>query len=71
MALSQKERRLLREINGPRPPWFYEKQREARRKEAALLADIVLLCSKHRLNLDSFMEAVKSFTTRNDAPGAG
>jgi hypothetical protein len=60
--LSRKERRALQKMYGPQKPWAYEKQREARRREAALMRDLVLLCSKHGLDLDSVKQSVMSVT---------
>lgn len=61
-TLSRKERRALQKINGPQKPWAYEKQREARRKEAALMRDIVALLEKHGGDLDSIRKSVMSVT---------
>lgn len=64
-TLSRKERRALQKINGPQKPWAYEKEREQRRKEALLLRDLVLLCGKHGLDLDSVMKVAMSVTVRD------
>jgi hypothetical protein len=61
-TLSRKERRALQKMYGPQKPWAYEKQREQRRKEALLLCDLVLLCGKHGLDLDSVKQSVMSVT---------
>jgi hypothetical protein len=61
-SLSRKERRALQKIYGPAKPWTYEKKREARRREAALMRDIVNLLEKHGGNLDSVRKAVMSVT---------
>lgn len=61
-TLSRKERRALQKMYGPQKPWAYEKKREQRRKEAALLCDLVLLCAKHDLDLDSVKQSILSVT---------
>jgi hypothetical protein len=61
-TLSRRERRALQKMYGPQKPWAYEKQREQRRKEAALLCDLVTLCAKHGLDLDSVKQSVMSVT---------
>jgi hypothetical protein len=60
MALSRRERRALQAMHGPQKPWAYQKEMDRRRREAALLRDLVTLCSKHGLNLDSVKQSVMS-----------
>lgn len=61
-TLSRKERRALQKIYGPQKPWAYEKERERRRKQAALARDLVVLCDKHDLDLDSVKNVAMSVT---------
>ena len=61
-CLSRKERRALQAMYGPRKPWAYRKEMDRRRREAALLRDLVTLCQKHDLNLDSVKQSIMSVT---------
>jgi chorismate mutase len=75
-SLSRKERRVfeyLREQQGlPKAkPWAYQKEIAARRREAALLRELVNLIGKHGFNLESVTELLKSVTTRSDAARPG
>jgi hypothetical protein len=60
--LSRKERRALQRMYGPQRPWAYQKEMARRRREAALLRDLVTLCQKHRLDLDSVKQSIMSVT---------
>jgi hypothetical protein len=60
--LSRRERRALQRMYGPQKPWAYQKEMNRRRREAALLRDLVTLCQKHGLNLDSVKKNVMSVT---------
>jgi chorismate mutase len=76
MALTRKERRVfeyLREQQGlPKAkPWAYQKEIAARRREAALLREIVSLIGKHGYDLESVTELLKSVTTRSDVAEPG
>jgi hypothetical protein len=62
MALSRRERRALQAMYGPQKPWAYEKKRETRRKQTALMRDLVILCQKYDLDLDYLTESIKSVT---------
>jgi hypothetical protein len=46
----------------PQKPWAYQKEMARRRQEAALLRDLVTLCQKHGLDLDSVKKNVMSVT---------
>jgi|HubBroStandDraft_2_1064218.scaffolds.fasta_scaffold02438_9 hypothetical protein len=61
-SLSRKERRALQAMYGPQKPWAYQKEMARRRQEAALLRDLVTLCQKHGLDLDSVKKNVMSVT---------
>jgi hypothetical protein len=61
-SLSRKERRALQAMYGPQKPWAYQKEMDRRRREAALLRDLVTLCQKHGLNLDSVKQSLMSVT---------
>lgn len=63
MALSRKELRALQAIYGPQKPWFYQKEMNRRRREAALMRDLVTLCQKYSLDLDSVMKVCLSVST--------
>ena len=67
MALSRKERRALQAIYGPRKPWAYQKEIDRRRREAALMRDLVTLCQKYGLDLDS----VRAVVCRSEASQPG
>jgi hypothetical protein len=61
-CLSRKERRALQAMYGPQKPWTYQKEMDRRRREAALLRDLVTLCQRHGLDLDSVKQSVMSVT---------
>jgi hypothetical protein len=61
-CLSRKERRALQAMYGPQRPWAYQKEMDRRRREAALLRDLVTLCQKYGLDLDSVKQSVMSVT---------
>jgi hypothetical protein len=76
MTLTRKERRVfeyLREQQGlPKAkPWAYQKEIAARRREAALLRELVSLIGKHGYDLESVTDLLKSVTSRSDAPAPG
>jgi hypothetical protein len=62
MPLSRRERRALQAMYGPQRPWAYQKEMDRRRREAALLRDIVNLCQKYDLNLESVKQSIMSVT---------
>lgn len=73
MSLSRKERRALQYLRDaaglpPAKPWAYQKEREARRREAALLADLVMVAAKHRTDLKSVTRALMSVTEGVESP---
>jgi chorismate mutase len=75
-SLSRKERRVfeyLREQQGlPKAkPWEYQREIAARRREAALLRELVSLIGKHGFDLESVTSLLKSVTTRRDAVKTG
>jgi chorismate mutase len=74
--LSRKERRVfeyLREQQGlPKArPWAYQKEIAARRREAALLRELVSVIGKHGFDLESVTDLLKSVTTPSGAAKPG
>jgi hypothetical protein len=61
-CLSRKERRALQAMYGPQKPWAYQKEMDRRRREAALLRELVNLCQKYGLDLESVKQSVMSVT---------
>jgi chorismate mutase len=47
-------------------PWAYQKEIAARRREAALLRELVSVIGKHGFDLESVTDLLKSVTTRSD-----